>query len=134
MSGRVERDPAGDRGCRHRGARHGAVAAPLVGGVDALAGRDDVDVCTKVAEVREGVVDVGRAGPGGPPAADTVEVGQGGDGDDFVVGGRYPPAGVAPVVAGRDHVGDAGRNGTADGAVLRIAVRVPAVSIVGAGV
>ena len=69
---------------------------------DALARGDDVDVAAVVAEVGERVVLVVPAPRVAAVAAEAaglaVRVGEGGHGDDLVVGGRDVPAGVVRVV------------------------------------
>src|SRR5204862_4292058 len=102
-------------------------------GIDAHAGGDEVDRRAVVGEVGQRVVFVGPAG-GRPavPARLAVGVGQGGDGDDLVVGGGDEMGGVLVVVAGGDDVGHALRHRLAHGLVEDVAVGRAAVAVVGA--
>ena len=130
----VERDRAGDRRGRHRGAGHVRVAGAWDRRQDAFARGHDVDVGAVVAEVGERVVLVvaaPREAAIAPEAARlAVRVGEGRDGDDLVVAGRDVARRVVAVVGGRGDDRDAAGGDAADGLVERIVVGQAAVVVV----
>ena len=62
-----------------------------------------------------------------------VEVGHGGDGEHLVVARRHVRGEVLAAVAGRDDVGDAGRDRVADRPMKRVGVGIATVTVVRAG-
>ena len=73
--------------------------------MDAHAGRGDVNILAEVAECGKGIVIVLGTRRLPFPTRLAIDVGKGGDGDDFLVGGRYDGGRVLALIAGRDDDG-----------------------------